>query len=322
MLNFPLWKVALISLMLLWGALLALPNLFSDGFLGIEPRDTGSLNPEDIAAFEAQMEAADASWWPGVLPNNKLNLGLDLRGGVYLLMEIDPAEVAQNRLQVFQGDVRNAWAPRGNREAILRDLNVSITGTRMTYTLKEPDRQMQEALSRLRRVNPNIGTTQSKVFSISEGANGTVVVSVSQGAQNALAADAQGKMIEIIRRRVDPDGVAEVAITPQGDTRIILEAPGEADPKRIKDILGQAGRLTFNMADLSPNAVRIAQERGINPPGKELVPSMEGGALLINTIPELTGSDIASANQCFDDANRPAVCFRLSGAAATKFYNL
>ena len=131
MLNFPGWKVALISLILLTGGLLALPNLFSDGFLGIEPTDTGSTDPVAMAAFETQQAEAEASWWPGFLPTNKLNLGLDLQGGVYLLMEIDPAEVAANRLETVQGDIRSAFSARGNRELIEREVPVQ-TGDTLT----------------------------------------------------------------------------------------------------------------------------------------------------------------------------------------------
>ncbi|MEL6831152.1 MAG: protein translocase subunit SecD, partial [Pseudomonadota bacterium] len=109
MLNFPSWKVGLIAVTLLWGMLLAMPNLFSDGFLGIEPRDTGSQDPQEIAAYQAQLQAAEESWWPGVLPDGKLNLGLDLQGGVYLLMEIDPDEVANNRLEVILRDITAAF---------------------------------------------------------------------------------------------------------------------------------------------------------------------------------------------------------------------
>ncbi len=323
MLNFPAWKVAIIAVTLLWGGLLALPNAFTDGFLGIEPRDTGATDPQAIAAFEQQMAEADASWWPGFLPNSKLNLGLDLQGGVYLLMEIDPDEVAVNRLEQFKGDVRTAWAQRGDRETILRSRDVTIVGTRMTYQLNNAEEQMQDAIRRLERVNPTVGTTQIDLFDIEEGANNTVVISVPQSAKDALAKDAQGKMMTIIRRRVDPDGVAEISLAPQGDNRIILEAPGEADPKRIKDLLSRAGRLTFNMADSSESAIRLAQSAGRGRPGWSLVDSREGFPILINNIPEIVGSDISSANRCPDpDDNSPSVCFRLNGAATTKFYNL
>ncbi len=321
MLNFPIWKVGLILVVLCWGVILALPNLFSDGFLGIEPKEVSDpTNEVAVAAYERQLSEAEDSWW--FLPSGKLNLGLDLQGGVYLLMEIDPQEIAMNRLEQFQGDVRNAWAQRGNREVILRDRNVSLVDGRLTYRLNEPERQMADALQRLRRVNPTIGQTQIELFNINEGANGSVVIIAPNSALTALAKDAQSKMMEIIRRRIDPDGVAEISITPQGDNRIILEAPGEADPKRIKDILGQAGRLTFNMANLDGQAIRVAASTGRPPPQELLVDTMDGTQILINRIPELTGADIASANRCVDEANFPAVCFRLNGSAATKFYNL
>ncbi|MDJ0921236.1 MAG: protein translocase subunit SecD [Henriciella sp.] len=321
MLNFPRWKVVLISFWLLLGTLLALPNLFSEGFLGIEPVDTGSQDPRDVAAYEQQLAEAEASWWPGFLPNNKLNLGLDLQGGVYLLMAIDPTEVATNRLNTIQADVRDVFRQRGDREGIMRQPFVQ-SGDRLTIELNEPERQLDDAVRRLRSINPTIGQTQTELFDINVSDDRFIQLSVPNSAKNALAADAQGKMMEIIRRRIDPDGVSEISITPQGDARIILEAPGEADPKRIKDILSQAGRLTFNMANTSDSAIRSAMETGRTLRGEQLVEQMEGGFILINRVPELTGADIVTANRCFDEANRPAVCFRLNGAAANKFYNL
>lgn len=320
MLNFPTWKVGLIAITLLWGMLLALPNLFSDGFLGIEPRDTGSQDPQEIAAYQAQLQAAEESWWPGVLPTSKLNLGLDLQGGVYLLMEIDPDEVANNRLDVMLRDITSEFTQREPR-IVMSSIPEVIDG-RIDIQLRDAERDMDEAVQRLRRVNPTIGQTQIRLMDIERRANGIIRVSVPDSAKQALAADAQGKMMEIIRRRIDPDGVSEIAITPQGDTRIILEAPGEANPKRIKDILGQAGRLTFNMADVSPSAINAARETGRARPGFELIETAEGGLILIRRIPELTGADIVTATRGFDEANRPAVNFRLNGAAATKFYNL
>ncbi len=320
MLNFPAWKVAIIAVVLLWGGLLALPNAFTDGFLGVEPRDTGATDPVAVAEYQQQLEEVEASWWPGLLPNDKVNLGLDLQGGVYLLMEIDPSEVASNRLEVMLRDIQSEL---NKQPRIVRTSIPSVVDGRITIGLQDAS-QMSDAVRRLRNINPNVGQTQTKLMTINQSSDTAIQITVSDGAKSALASDAQGKMMEIIRRRVDPDGVAEVSITPQGDTRIILEAPGEADPKRIKDILSRAGRLTFNMADLSPSAVRVAVESGVVRPGYELVESADNlGQILIRKIPELTGSDIVSANRGFDpDDNSPAVNFSLSGAAKTKFYNL
>ncbi len=320
MLNFPAWKVALISLVLLWGGLLALPNLFSDGFLGVEPRDTGATDPQAIAAYQKQMAEADVSWWPGFMPTNKLNLGLDLQGGVYLLMEIDPSEVAANRLETVQRDIQDVLNARGDRELITREVPVQ-NGDRLTIELLQGDTQMAEALRRLRQINPNVGQTQTKLMTINQSGDRFIQITVSASARTALASDAQSKMMEIVRRRIDPDGVSEISITPQGTSRIILEAPGEANPRRIKDILSRAGRLTFNMADVSGSAIEVA--RASRPrPGWELVESLDYGQTLIRKVPEMTGSDVASANRGFDQANRPAVNFTLTGIAKTKFYNL
>ncbi len=321
MLNFPGWKVALISLILLTGAVLALPNLFSDGFLGVEPADTGSTDPVAVAAFETQKAEAEASWWPGFMPTNKLNLGLDLQGGVYLLMEIDPSEVAANRLQNLYREIQSTL---NKQPTIIREGNPTQIGDRITIRLKNPDQDMAEALKRLRRINPVIGQTQTKLMTINEGAGGIIQVTVSGAAKAALATDAQIKMMTIVRRRIDPDGISEISITPQGNTRIILEAPGEANPKRIKDILSQAGRLTFNMADASPSAIERARITGrASRSDWELIEVADGGHVLIEKSPRITGSEVTSANRGFDpDDNSPAVNFSLSGSAKTKFYNL
>ncbi|MEM5517536.1 protein translocase subunit SecD [Henriciella sp. AS95] len=315
MLNFPAWKVALICLVLLWGGLLALPNAFSDGFLGIQPRDTGATDPQSILEYDQQKAAAEQSWWPGFLPTSKVNLGLDLQGGVYLLTEIDPEEVAANRLESLQADIRDVL---NDPQLITRDVPEQ-DGSTLPIRLRNPD-QMDDALRRLRRINPTIGATGGeKIMSIEQRGEAMIMISVSDAAMQALAADAQDKMIEIIRRRLDPDGVSEVSITPQGDTRIVIEAPGEADPRRIKDILGRAGRMTFNMADSSPSSIAAA-ETGRPRPGFELVQDENGISYLINRTPVVTGSDIATANQGYDpDDNSPAVDFRLTGSGAERF---
>lgn len=315
MLNFPGWKVALIAIVLLWGGLLALPNAFSDGFLGIKPVDTGASDAVSIAEYEAQLSEAEASWWPGFLPTGKLNLGLDLQGGVYLLTEIAPEEVASNRLETLQADIVQAL----NRSPLIERPQPEQQGTRLPITLNNPE-DMDEALRRLRRINPTIGAVGGqKILTIERQGDRLIEIRISDDAMAALAADAQDKMIEIIRRRLDPDGVSEIAITPQGDTRIVIEAPGEADPRRIKDILSQAGRMTFNMANTDPSAIRAA-EAARPRPGWELLQDQKGLPILVNRTPVVTGSDIATANQGYDpDDNSPAVDFRLSGTGAERF---
>ena len=134
-----------------------------------------------------------------------------------------------------------------------------------------------------------------------------------------MMADALTKTETIIRRRVDPDGVAEIALSRSGSNRLVLEAPGEPDPQRLKDLLNRDGRMTFNIVDDSPSSIAAA-EAGVVKPGYRLLSGPTTGPLLVRTIPEIVGSDIANASQGNDDANRPQINFRLNGNGARKFY--
>ncbi len=317
MLQFPPWKLALILGVLLWGALLALPNLFSDETLGIPPKQPTSSDLAIIQEYQAQKAAAEASDWPGFLPSGKLKLGLDLQGGVYLLMEIDPEDVVTNRLRVMSGDVKSIL---NERPRITRP-PFAVKDGEIAIHLNNPE-QMEDALKRLRRLNVSVtgALGGQKTFRI-EPRNARIIgITVTDTARDVLEQDALRKTMEIVRRRIDPDGVSEIAVQAQGNRRIVLEAPGEADPQRIKDLLSQAGQMTFNLVDSSPAAIRAAQAGSPRPGWKLLVDTSTGQELLIDEAPVVTGADIATANQGFDSRdNSPAVDFRLNGRGAKRF---
>ncbi|KCZ54649.1 hypothetical protein HY29_13935 [Hyphomonas beringensis] len=294
MLQFPPWKVALILLALAWGVVMALPNVVN-------------------------MQNA-----PGFMPKKGVNLGLDLQGGVYLMMEINPNEVIANRLEVFAGDVRGALSNVAPSERIGHIPEVK--GRELEIKLTRPDADgnfpLDEALRRIRKLNGPVegAIGGAKTYEIEPRGNDTIIVTVPQASEEALMKDALGKTMTIVRRRVDPDGVSEISITPQGNSRIILEAPGEPDPQRLKDLLSRDGKMTFNLVDNSPSAIAAAQ-RGVVKPGYRLLEGSTTGPLLVRTIPEVVGSDIANAAQGFDEANRPQINFRLNSNGARKFYN-
>ncbi|MEL7454503.1 MAG: protein translocase subunit SecD, partial [Pseudomonadota bacterium] len=182
MLNFPLWKVGLILVILVWGTILALPNMFSDGFLGIEPREPSDpTNEVAMAAYEQQLQESEDSWW--FLPAGKLNLGLDLQGGVYLLMEIDPAEIAANRLETVQADIRTAL----NRNPLVERNPPIQNEDRLTIEILNPEEDMDEAIRRLNRINPTIGTTQTELFTVRQTGDQFIQLTVPNGARTALA---------------------------------------------------------------------------------------------------------------------------------------
>jgi len=317
MLNFSRWKVTTIAGVLLIGLFLALPNALSNGFMGVAPDQPRSQSPDDLRAFQAQTEAASQAWWPGFLPSNKVKLGLDLQGGVYLLLEIDPDEVVANQMEVVQRDVSGAI--RGTATSRINSI-MSPDGTSLRVQLRDPS-QSDEALRRMRSVNAPIqgALGGQRQLDIRDNGNGRFAVTLTSAAWEDLLERALKNTMSIVRRRVDPDGVSEISIQPQGDNRIVLEAPGEADPQRIKTILGQAGRLTFNLVSDSQGDLETALAGRVKP-GFSLLYDRQRFPSLVSNSPVVTGSDIASASQGFDpDDNSPAVDFRLNGAGAKRF---
>lgn len=293
MLQFPPWKVILVLGIIIWGTLIALPT------------------------------AVNMSGAPSWLPKKPVNLGLDLRGGVYLEMEIRPEEVIQGRLDVFARDVRSAL--QRTESAPLIPHEIEITGRRMTVKLMRPEADgsfpAAEAIARIERANGPLagGLAGGKTYLVSQTSPDTITITVPANSENLMVADALAKTETIVSRRIDPDGVAEISLTPSGTNRLILEAPGEPDPQRLKDLLNRDGRMTFNIVEDSPSAIQAA-ERGVVKPGYRLLSGPTTGPLLVRSIPEIVGSDIANASQGNDDANRPQINFRLNGNGARKFF--
>ena len=282
MLQFPPWKVLLVLAVIAWGVIMSLPNV------------------------------VNMSGAPSWVPHKAVNLGLDLRGGVYLEMEIPQEDVIGARLSVFARDVRSALARTDNHAQVPH--LAEVHGRTMTVKLTRPDAAgnypIEDAIKRIDRVNGPLegGLAGGKTYNVVRGGLDSIIVTVPENSVNLMMADALNKTRTIITRRIDPDGVAEISLTPSGSNRLILEAPGEPDPQRLKDLLSRDGRMTFNLVDDSPSSIAAA-EAGVPKPGYRLLTGPETGPLLIRDIPELVGSDIATASQGFGDGNRPEINF-------------
>ena len=323
MLQFPPWKIVLIAGALIIGAMMALPNAFSNSFLGIEPQRPSVETPEDIAKFNAEMAAAQESWWPGFLPKNKVNLGLDLRGGVYLLMQIEEEDVVERRLTSLSATVANALRTPANDRVYAA---TEVRGEELIITLNEArmdETTMDKALRRIRDVNSPVqgALGGQQTFDYEARGSREVVIRLTNAARSFFLTDARNKSITTVRDRIDPQSVRDINPTPQGDDRIILEVPGEPDPTRIKNVLSQTGSLTFSLVNDAPSDVQQAISLGRPPVGWRLLEDIGSGEqMLVNNTPVVTGQDVASASQGFDpDDNTPAVDFRLNGTGQRLF---
>jgi protein-export membrane protein SecD len=179
--------------------------------------------------------------------------------------------------------------------------------------------QVQNAQVQLQKLGQPMATGGRDV-SVTSAPDQSLQLKLSDQALVADSAKAVDQSIEIIRRRIDALGTREPSIVRQGTNRIVVEAPGESDPERLKAVIGQTAKLTFQMVDDSvPLADAMA---GRVPPDSELLPDQEnpeGTPLLVKRRALVSGEMLTSASQSFDQNNRPAIAFRFNGMGARRF---
>ncbi len=173
--------------------------------------------------------------------DKKINLGLDLQGGSYLLLEIDDAPVIDQKLQNFTLTIRNYFKDKNIR---LKNLNLS--GSFILFSVDEKDEKkiIEEFNSEESDINPYYQRFKTHKFDINFD-NGFFKVNFSKQGIIELKNSLQDQALEIVRRRIDEIGTNEPNILKRGNDRILVELPGLDDPMRIKSLLGKTANLTF-----------------------------------------------------------------------------
>ena len=173
--------------------------------------------------------------------NKKINLGLDLQGGSYLLLEIDNDPVIEQKLQNLTVTIRNYF-----KEKNIKTTNFKILNQTLLFTSDENSRQviLDEFKSEESKLNPYYQRFKSHQLDIIEENNFFKVSFSKQGIIN-LKTSSQDQALEIVRRRIDEIGTNEPNILKRGNDRILVELPGLDDPMRIKSLLGKTANLTF-----------------------------------------------------------------------------
>ena len=284
MVYFPRWKMILVVVVCFLGVAYSVPNFL--------PRDT-------------------TAGWPGWLPSQQVNLGLDLQGGSHLLLEVEVEQVVAEYLEgiadTARGELRRA-------KILTRGLGVQ-NGAVFVNLAEEADAAKAKDL--LARIDPGTRVT-------TEGARLTVKPTDQALVERRNSALQQ--TIEIVRRRVDQTGTREPSIQRQGETRVLIQLPGLKDPERIKRLLGETAKLTFHLVDLE-SSVTEARQRGRTPPGTLLLEATKEDQdvgrqthYLVKRRALVSGEDLVDAHQSFDQrTNQPVVTFRLNARGAKKF---
>ena len=173
--------------------------------------------------------------------SQKINLGLDLQGGSYLLLEIDNTPVIEQKLQNTATLIRTYFK---NKDIRIGNLNLSSQKISFTVENKFKQNVIEEFNSENSEINPYYPKFKSHQFVIIDLEN-SLELSLSKQGLVKLKTSSQDQALEIVRRRIDEIGTNEPNILKRGNNRILVELPGLDDPMRIKSLLGKTANLTF-----------------------------------------------------------------------------
>ncbi|MCL5049093.1 MAG: protein translocase subunit SecD [Firmicutes bacterium] len=237
--------------------------------------------------------------WLAAIGGEPLKLGLDLRGGVHFLMEVDMEEALSKIREQMVTTVQDRL-----REERLRYQRVQADGNSIIVTMRN-EADFQSAIGVLRN------QYQGYDFR-SDSSSRTITLAMTDQFLQETRSNAIDQNITILRNRVDELGVAEPLIQRQGADRIVVELPGVQDTARAKEILGATATLEFRFVD-TDNDVQDAIA-GRVPFGSRLFDQRGGGQVLLENRVILTGDHIVNASVGYDESNRPQVNISLDSA--------
>ncbi|MCC5794531.1 MAG: protein translocase subunit SecD [Chromatiales bacterium] len=347
--RYPVSANIAILLVVLFGILVALPNVFGEDPAVQVSRDTGmDLSPAELARVERAVDAL-----PGVvaavpdagrltvrfasvddqlrasdqlrqdlganyvvaltlsprtpdflraLGLRPMSLGLDLRGGVHFLFEVDMDSAIRQRLDIYAEDFSR----------ILRDArigrSVEVVGDQVSVRLSDPE----DAARAERLIRESDRDLEIQRRTTAEGAE--ILVRMSDEQIRERQNFALNQNITTLRNRVNELGVAEPIVQRQGADRIVVQLPGVQDPAQAERILGATATLEFRLVCDGENAFE-AQRRGRAPIGCELFEDRSGNPVLLRRRTIVTGDQLVDASQGFSEGS-PAVFVRLDRRGA------
>lgn len=357
--RYPRWLNLLVLGVVLFGALLALPNVFGvDPALQITRTDGDpvaeitiaqiedllaerELSYESVAAEEdaalirfaneADQQAANpvlretmsnyvvaltlaprTPAWMRAIGLEPMNLGLDLRGGVYFLFQVELDSAIDQLLRGYEGDLRSML-----REDEIRN-RVRVVGNTLEVEILDSDADPERVQQLIRRLDANnLGLTDRLIISparFEDGAGYRVRLG------ETLIRERQDFAIEqnttTLRNRVNELGVAEPVVQRQGLDRILVQLPGVQDPAQAERILGATATVEFRLVNIDDDAYR-AEERGRAPLGSELHHDRSGIPFLLRREVIVSGDQIVDATPGYDQG-QPAVFVNLNAQGARR----
>ena len=271
--NYPLWKIFIVFLLLSLGVIFAVPSI-------LYKEDTGN-------------------WYL----DNRLNLGLDLQGGSYLLLEVQTDVLIKEEFENFSETIRII-----SRENRIKINNIELLDDELKIrfeTSNKLDEIRSSFLQNYRSVKFNLNNNIATI---------TVDVLYKKNIQDS----AIKQSLEIVRKRIDESGTKEPLIQRSGRQRILLQLPGVKDPERIKNLLGKTAKLNFHMVDDDDSK---SLSLNLAPFGKMIVADINNEEIkyLLEKKSKVGGENLIDAYASFDQTQGHAVSFRFDTTGAQKF---
>ncbi len=271
--NYPIWKSFTVVSLVLLGIIFAIPSIIYD--------------------------ESSENWFL----KNKINLGLDLQGGSYLLLEVQLDVLYKEELDNFVDSVRLISRDQAVK---IEKIDIQENEVVVFFGNKEKIKDIRDSFFQMYR-----GVT----LQIN---NNKLSIKLNDEYRKIIQDSAIKQSLEIVRKRIDESGTKEPLIQRSGKKRILLQLPGVKDPERIKDLLGKTAKLTFHIVD---NENTSALQNNLAPFGKIIVPDMydENTKYLLDKRAVVGGENLVDAKGSFDQTEGHAVSFRFDTEGAQKF---
>ena len=361
--RYPVWKYAIMVIVLLVGMIFTLPNFFGEApaVQVSAAKATAKVDPAvqqrveealkaagitpDAISFEGgsikvrldstdnQLKARDAiqralvpdaadpyyivalnllsrsPTWLTKLSARPMYLGLDLRGGVHFMLQVDMQDALTKRAESLSGDIRT----------VLRDKNIRHSGINrdgQSIQIKAGDAQTAQAI----RNTITDQFTDLQMVVAADGADTRITASIKPEAARRVQDQALKQNITTLHNRINELGVSEPVIQQQGLDRIVVQLPGVQDTAKAKDILGRTATLEVRLVDESSEARAAEGGRGPVPFGSERFPDRNSQAVIVKKQVVLTGENLTDAQPGFDSQTQePTVNLTLDAKGSRIF---
>jgi preprotein translocase subunit SecD len=262
-------------------------------------------NPSFVVALN--LVPRTPAWLAGI-GASPMYLGLDLRGGVHFMLQVDMPAALQRKADVLAGDLRTAL-----REKNVRHGGIQRNGS--AIELRARDEATAQAIE-------NLVTDQFPDLQLvrrAEGAEFRLNGTLKPQAALAVQDQALKQNITTLHNRINELGVAEPVIQQQGADRIVVQLPGVQDTAKAKDILGRTATLELRLVDETAEGLAAETGSGAVPFGSEKYLERDGRVVIVKREVLLTGENLTDAQAGFDDQQQPAVHLTLDGKGARIF---